>query len=309
MRIPVRLGLVVATAATLAACGSIAAPTAAPPHSAHSAEPRLARSRPGPPAGRPASAAALAARLLSRLRLPAGAHRLPSAPVPRPLREPDMSWGRAANLMDAYRLFSLPQPMAAVAADLAAARPAGMRLSGTGESGGTARPLDGVSYTPRALPVGIYEAQLTVTVAPSATGGSLVRADAQVFWVPARTAAEYIDPARYHALQISVTVYNPKLRTIRRVVTSQAAIRRLADALNRSPALSVKTLGCPIVFAVYRLAFAAGPHSRPDVVVSATRWPCEGAGISVAGHAQPALTNAEVVVSTADRLLGFTPRL
>ena len=75
------------------------------------------------------------------------------------------------------------------------------------------------------------------------------------------------------------------------------------------PALSVKTLGCPIVFAVYRLAFAAARHSRPVVVVSATRWPCEGAGISVAGHAQPALTNAEVVVATADHLLGFTPRL
>ncbi len=73
-------------------------------------------------------------------------------------------------------------------------------------------------------------------------------------------------------------------------------------------ALSVKTPSCPIVFAVYRLAFAASRHSRPAVVVSATRWPCEGAGISVAGHAQPAVTNADVVVATADRLLGFTPR-
>ena len=64
-----------------------------------------------------------------------------------------MSWGRAANLIDAHRLFSLPQPMAAVAAYLAAARP-GMRLSGTGGSGGTAQPLDGVSYSLRTLPAG-----------------------------------------------------------------------------------------------------------------------------------------------------------
>lgn len=95
---------------------------------------------------------------------------------------------------------------------------------------------------------------------------------------------------------------------MRRVVTSRAAIRRLANALNRSPALSVKTLGCPIVFAVYRLGFAVTRHSRPVVVVSASRWPCEGTGISVAGHAQPALANADAVVSTADRLLGITPR-
>ena len=63
-----------------------------------------------------------------------------------------------------------------------------------------------------------------------------MRADAQVFWIPARTAAEYIDPARYHALQISVTVYNHGC-TIRRVVTSQPAIRRLADALTGPPGL------------------------------------------------------------------------
>ena len=122
MRTPVRLGLVLATASTLAACGSIAAPTAAPQHSAHSAEPRLARSRSGPPAGSPASARAGRPDVI-RLRLPARAHRVPTVPVPRPVREPDMSWGRAANLIDAHRLFSLPQPMAAVAAYLAAARP------------------------------------------------------------------------------------------------------------------------------------------------------------------------------------------
>ena len=34
------------------------------------------------------------------------------------------------------------------------------------------------------------------TIAPVSSGGSLVRADAQVIWFPPRTAAEY-DPARY----------------------------------------------------------------------------------------------------------------
>ncbi|MGH3396447.1 MAG: hypothetical protein ACRDPO_17335 [Streptosporangiaceae bacterium] len=108
MRTSVRLGLVLATAGTLAACGSIAAPAAAPQHPAHSAEPRLARSRSAPPAGGAASAAALAGRILSRLPLPARAHRLPSEPVPRAVREPDDCEGRLVVECDSERVAAGP---------------------------------------------------------------------------------------------------------------------------------------------------------------------------------------------------------
>jgi len=127
-----------------------------------------------------------------------------------------------------------------------------------------------------------------------------------VIWSPPRTAAEYIDPAHYHVLVIAVTILNPRLHTIGRVVTSRAAITQLAEALNRSQVQPVEPF-CPSIFATYRLAFAVSLHSRPAVVISASRWPCGGAKISAGGREQPPLQDAGVVVATADRLLGVTP--
>ena len=87
MRVPVSAGLVLAAAATLAACASVTAPPATRPH-ASPAGPQPAAGIPGPPAGSRAGAAALAELMLSRLRLPPGARILPSVPLPPSLPEP-----------------------------------------------------------------------------------------------------------------------------------------------------------------------------------------------------------------------------
>ncbi len=163
-----------------------------------------------------------------------------------------------------------------------------------------------VGYGVRSVPAGIYQARLVLTIVPASSGGSLVRADAQVIWFPPRTAAEYIDPARYHVLVIAITFFNPRLHTIDKVVTSQAAITQLAEALDQSPVEPVQPF-CPLIFATYRLGFSVSLHSRPVVVVSATRWPCGGAKISIDGRPQPPLQDANIVVTTADRLLGVNP--
>jgi len=302
MRVLVRAGLVLATTATLAACGSVAAPTA----SGHPADGKPASASPGPPAGSRAEAAALAKLMMSRLRLPSGARRLPPTPVPRSLREPPL-WVEAAATIDVHWLFELEQPMAAAAAILTARVPAGLSLGVTGSGGGSAGVTSmQVGYNARSVPAGIYAARLVLTIAPASSGGSLVRADAQVIWFPPRTAAEYIDPARYHVLVIAVTILNPRSHTIEKAVTSQAAITQLAEALNQSQVQPVEPF-CPLIFATYRLAFAVSRHSRPVVVVSASRWPCGGAKISVGGREQPPLQDAGTVVATADRLLGVTP--
>jgi hypothetical protein len=306
MRMPVRAGLVAAAAAMLAACGSFAAPTASGP-SAHPSASTSASARPGPPAGNRAEAAALARRVLSRIWLPSGARRLPSAPLPPALREPPL-WAQAAAATDMHRLFQLAQPEAAAAAILTAHVPSGMSLgitgSATGPSGVTTMQ---VAYDARSVPAGIYQARLVLTIAPASTGGSLVRADAQVIWYPPRTAAEYIDPSRYHVLRITVTILNPRTHTIGKIVTSPAVIAQLADALNQSPVQPVGEPSCPVIFATYQLEFAVSLHSAPDAVITATRWPCGGADISVGGRRQPPLEDGGVVVATADRLLGINP--
>jgi hypothetical protein len=296
----------VVIAASLAACATVAAPHAGgPPRGVTASDPAV----PGPPGGSRAEAAALAGRLLSLLRLPVGARRLPATSVPPSLREPATAAAGASASLDLYRLFAAPQPLDALAAALAARVPAGLSLGGTGQGGGpdgvTMREVD---YAPGSLPAGIYSAQLVLTMVPAASGGSLLRADAQVIWYPSRTAAEFIDPARYHVLTVAVTVYGRGERTINRVVTSRAVISQLAGALNRSLAEPPLTLSCPLIFADYRLALAASRHSRPAVVVTATRWPCGGTGITVGGRAQPPLADNGAVVAIADRALGINPQ-
>ena len=312
------------TAVSLAGCGTVRVPSASTPSarpgaatSARGLPTRLAHSTlttpaPGlaaPPAGSRAEATALAGRLLSLLELPAGARRLPATSLPPSLREPATEVAGASASLDLYRLFAVPQPLDALAGALAARVPAGLSLGSTGQSSGPGEVTTReVGYAPRSVPAGIYSAQLVVTMAPAASGGSLLRADAEVIWYPPRTAAEYIDPARYHVLTVTVTLSGRSEHTITRVVTSRAVIRALAVALNRSQAEPPLILECPLIFATYRLAFAESRHSRPAVVVTATRWPCGGSGITVGGRAQPALADNGAVVAIADRVLGINPR-
>lgn len=90
--------------------------------------------------------------MLSGLPLPAGARRLPSAPVPASLHSPYL-WGGAADRLDLHQVYELRPPMDAVAAVLTARVPTGMSRAGTGERIGpsdlTSREI---SYTPRSVP-------------------------------------------------------------------------------------------------------------------------------------------------------------
>jgi len=218
-------------------------------------------------------------------------------------------WAGAAAALDVHALFELPESMAATAAFLSAHVPTGMSLSVTGQGTGSAGQTTAeVAYAPQSVPAGVYAAQLVLTIAPGGAGGSVLRVDGQVIWYPPRSAAEYIDPARYHVLTVAVTLFNPRLHTISKVTTSPAAIAQLTGALNRSPAEPTRIAFCPLIFASYRLAFAVSVHSAPIVVVTATQNPCLGAQIAVDGRRQPPLQDEAAVVAIANRLLGFTPR-
>jgi hypothetical protein len=306
-----------ATAATLAACLGVAAcgSPVAPPASRSTLRPVHISAdsvQRGPPAGSRAEPHELETELLARLRMPAAARRLPPNAAP-PSVEPSL-WGGAAAALDVHELFELPQPVTTTAAFLSAHVPSGLYLSvggsGTGLTGpvGTEVAYTDLAYEPQSVPDGIYAAQLVLTITAGASGGSLVRVDAQVIWYPPRSAAEYIDPRRYHALTVSVTALNP-LRTITKVLTSQADITQLADSLNRSQVEPTLIANCPAIFATYRLAFAVSPNQAPVVVVTATQQPCLGAQITVDGRKQPPLQDGATVVAIADRLLAFTPRL
>jgi hypothetical protein len=138
---------------------------------------------------------------------------------------------------------------------------------------------------------------------PAGSGRSLLRADAQVTWYPPRTVAEYIDPARYHVLSVTVMVSGARPHTVHAVVTSQAFITRLATSLDRSQAQPDVMLGCPADFADYQLAFSVSRHSRPVVVVWSTQSGCGGAQVTVDGRQQPSLADDGAVAALVDRVV------
>jgi hypothetical protein len=316
MSAPGGLTVRLAAAATLAACLSVAAcgGRAATPAANQPAQRPIhigADSvQPGPPAGTRAEAHALATELLARLRLPPGARQLPPNSAP-PSVEPSL-WAGAAAALDMQKLFELPESITTAAAFLSAHVPPGLYLSVGGQGTGLAAPpgaqvaYTDLAYEPQSVPAGVYAAQVVLTIAPDASGGSMVRVDAQVIWYPPRSAAEYIDPARYHALTVSVTALNP-LRTVTKVVTAQADITQLADSLNRSEVEPTTIANCPAIYATYRLEFAVSRHQAPVVIVTATLQPCLGVQISVDGRKQPPLEDGAGVVAIAERLIGFTP--
>jgi hypothetical protein len=301
MRVAIRMGVVLAAAVALAGCGTGTTP--------YPGDPLATAMPPGPPAGSRAEAAKFAGLILSRLYLPPGALRLPPEPLPPSLSEPAFGCAGCTAYVDLHQLFAVAQPPDSVVAVLAAHVPAGMRGPGTGEgSGPGSGSWQEVDYTDWSLPAGIAGAQLLFTVVPAASGGSLLRADAQVTWYPPRTFAEYVDPARYHVLTVDATLYGRAVRTVHAVVTSQAVIARLAEALDRSQADPPGTVACPADSVSYQLAFSVSGHTRPVVVVAAVPSSCGGTGITVDGQAQPSLADAGAVAALAGQVLHVTSR-
>jgi hypothetical protein len=299
--------LALAAMLPLAACGSAAGPAASGPHPDAVRAP--ASAVPGPPAGSRAEAAALAGQILSGLSLPPGARPVSSALLPPALSVPAYSYPSDAAYVDRYQAYAVPEPVDSVIAALSAHVPAGLRGPGTGGGGGPGgASFQLVDYTDWSLPAGIAGAGLLFTVTSVWPGTSTLRADAMVTWYPPRTAAEYVDPARYHVLTIAVTVYGRTVRTLRAVVMSPSVIARLAGALNRSQAQPPGTVNCPADWATYQLALSVSRRSRPVVEISATQSSCGGTGITVAGRAQPALADGGAVAVIIDRALGLGPR-
>jgi hypothetical protein len=230
--------------------------------------------------------------------------------LPPALSAPAYSYPSDAAYVDQYRAYAVAEPAGSVVAALSAHVPAGMRGPGTGAGGGPGGAwFQDVDYTDWSLPAGIAGAELLFTVTSVWPGTSTLRADAMVTWYPPRTAAEYVDPARYHVLTIDVTLSGLRVpRTVHAVVTSPALIARLARALNRSQAEPPGTVNCPADLATYQLAFSVSRRSRPVVGISATQSSCGGTGITDAGRDQPALADHGTVAAIVDQALGVEPR-
>ena len=148
-----------------------------------------------------------------------------------------------------YRLFLLSEPMIGSAGFL---RRTCQRGCGRPVTASRPIPLASrwrASVTSRArCPPGINGAELDTAVVPAAGGGSLLRADAAVIWYPARSAAEQVDPARYRAAVVSVTLFNPRQHTVRRTITSGGVIAGLAALVDGLYAAPYQPPNCPAIW-------------------------------------------------------------
>jgi hypothetical protein len=296
------LVVAVAAVACLAGCGSTAYRTAAasgPGGGRTRTHDARATSEPGVPAsGTTAEAQAEARHLLDVLVLPPGARRLPQTPVPSAVSAPAQNLGTG---FDRYRIFSLPVSMGSAQQFVQAHPPAGLTSGGTGWGSDG----DGPQYyevtadvAAHAVPAGIYSAQLVYTIAPDPDGGSLLRADAQIIIYPARSAAEYLDPASIRSVTVSHTAPDPVSRTI----TSRPEIARLARLVDSEHAFPLGLVfSCPAEFPPsYQLTFTPVSASRPTVVVDPGN--CLGDGVLAGGKRQPALMD-DGLLSVTERLL------
>jgi hypothetical protein len=292
----------VIAALAVAACGS--AVTAGPPGGVVAGrDTGPARRQAGEPAaGSRAQASALAASLLSRLAAPPSARPAAPRPVPGPLRQPAES-SAAGYSVDRHKFFAWPASAASVAF-LMSHLPAGLIWAGNGQSSGP--PGTGLTFVDETMhrpPAGIYQAGLVLSFTAVPGARSLLRADAQVTWYPPRTAAEYVDPARFRAVTVSATLLNPKQHTVRRTFTTGTVIARLARSLNSLHADPGLSLHCPALTGSYRIAFAAAAGAGPVVVAAPTE--CLVVQISAGGRVQPDLLGSRRPIALITRLLGL----
>ena len=300
-----RSGIALATVALTAALAACAGPAGTTRQTAATQLPAGQSARLVPLPGSRALAVACARRLLDSLGLPAGSRRMRVRPVPPGLDQPGVGFGGPGILVDVYRLYRLPMTVPGALAFLRARLPAGTVNSGaSGESNGGGVTETAIAVSQRHVPAGIDVIGLSETLVAGSGGWSLLRADAQVFWYPPRSAAEYLVAARFRSVRIIVrpvrVMVNGSTGALG-VTGSQRLIRPLVAVLDSMHATPPLLFPCPPGRQYYKLLFApAVPQQRAVVAQSAS---CGTDLVSVGGRSQPELVDGGRLGALVDRLV------
>ena len=151
---------------------------------------------------------------------------------------------------------------------------------------------------------GIDAAQVSVGIATYSGTTTLVTAHAYATWLPARTAAEHLDPFSFRAVTVGEDRPIPSSRQVTRTFTDPAVIVRLAAFVNGlPPAPALTARSCAAVISRYTLRFTARDTNGPAVVVSTVE--CGTDVITVNGKPQPGLWDTHArLAAMARELLG-----
>jgi hypothetical protein len=305
----IRESVAVAGLAAVALAGAMGIAGAATQSDAGPTLPSMADGRPAQAASHApfatrAESLRLARRLLAKVALPPGTHRFRGGKLPAALSGPAEK-PSSDHLVDVHRVFAERRSMRRTIAFLNHHRPAGWSSEGTGEAytidhGKKIITEEDVSYAPKHTAPAFNEIQLLVEVVPGHHGHALTRVDAQVIWYPRRSAAEYLIAKHFRAVRIDEWVYGTHARHVKRTFRQRAIIDKLARVLNSLPASSGGVWSCPLITRTYQLTFKP-VKGKPGAVVQADG--CAAYGISIAGHAQPALAESGKIEEIARNLL------
>ncbi len=151
------------------------------------------------------------------------------------------------NLVDAYRLWTTPDPWQAVESWLSAHPPSGGSPSGSGTAGGDGTVEESDTEFSYPASSAFKSRQLVVSVAPLAHGATGVRVDAQVIWYPTLPATEVV-PAADDTVTVSVYEASPGAPTqivAMKTMTDPAQVRDIAGWVDALPAAVPGTRSCP----------------------------------------------------------------
>lgn len=151
---------------------------------------------------------------------------------------------------------------------------------------------------------GIDAAQVSVGIATYSGATTLVTAHAYATWLPARTAAEHLEPFSFRAVTVGEDRLIPSSRQVTRTFTDPAVIVRLAAFVNGlPPAPALTARSCAAVISRYTLRFTARETNGPAMVVSTVE--CGTDVITVNGKPQPGLWDTHArLAAMARELLG-----
>ncbi len=255
-------------------------------------------------------AIALADQMLDLVVLPAGATRIPAAPkiAGNFLDGPFMRY-LIVSQVDRSRFWTVPAPPTALMASFEAHLPKGATAA-EATSGGSE--FQAAYSLPTVQPRTLGARQLVLAAARS-SGGTIVRADAEIRYFAPRPYNERI-PAAAHVLDITVgsNLSRPLLSL---TVTKMAEISRIASIANGLPFAGNQeglAYSCPSV----------GPGSTVDsfifrssragpVLASVTELaselsvddPCSRTSLTIRGHHEPGLQDGGILIRQAGALL------
>jgi hypothetical protein len=224
-----------------------------------------------------------ATKLLSKLRLPAGAVRVAHAPRGVDLTVPFQQL--TPNLVDVHKWWLVPGSPSVVLAYVLAHPPTGSAQTMSAAAGAS---VEAYGFTWADVPGVLSQRMLGVQAAPAPNQSTAVRADGEDIWIRPRPKSERI-PAGVGFVRVTAT--DEAIKQGPFTSSSTATIKRVVALVNALPLFPPGAFACPADWGSVTISFyrVSGGGNAPLAVATADNGGCGGVELTIAGHHEPAL--------------------